>query len=104
MKNYKNFIPLLGAKVDPVAYGVYPLSINVVNGGTVFMAEDAGETLIVAVGKDWDFNGVEFDVDGVACVAAPMTHANANVLRKLFPFTAPVRVLQKDRTVGVGDR
>jgi len=104
MKNYKNFIPLVGAKVDPVAYGVYPLSINVVDGGTVFMAEDAGETLIVAVGKDWDFNGVEFDVDGVECVAAPTTHANANVLRKLFPFTAPVRVLQKDRTVGVGDR
>ena len=104
MKNYKSFIPLIGAKADPVAYGVYPLSVNMVDGGTVFMAEDSGETLIVAVGKDWDFTGVEFAVDGQSCVAAPLTHANAKVLRALFPFTAPTRVLQKDRTVGVGDR
>lgn len=104
MKDYKSFIPLMGAKVDPVAYGVYPLSVNAVDGGTVFMAEDAGETVIVAVGKDWDFTGVEFEVEGIACVAAPLTHANAEVLRKLFPFTAPVRVLGKDRSVGVGDR
>lgn len=104
MKDYKSFIPLMGAKVDPVAYGVYPLSINTVDGGTVFMVDDAGETLLVAVGKDWDFTGVEFEVDGLACVAAPLTHANAQVLRQLFPFTAPIRVLGKDRSVGVGDR
>ena len=104
MKNYKNFIPLIGAKVDPVIYGVYPLSINSVEGGTVCMADDCGETLIIAVGKDWDFSGVEFEVDGIECVAAPLTHANAKVLRALFPFTAPTRVLQKERTVGVGDR
>jgi hypothetical protein len=104
MKNYKNFIPLIGTKVDPVAYGVYPLSINSVGGGTVFMAEDSKETLIVAVGKDWDFSGVEFEVEDQPCVAAPLTHANAKVLRSLLPFTAPVRVLHKERTVGVGDR
>ncbi|MDD4220026.1 MAG: tagaturonate epimerase family protein [Sphaerochaetaceae bacterium] len=104
MKNYKNFIPLIGAKVDPVIYGVHPLSINKVDGGTVFMAEENGETLIIAVGKTWDFTGVAFEVDGKQCVAAPTTHANAQVLRKLFPFTAPIRVLHKDRTIGVGDR
>lgn len=104
MKNYKDFIPLIGAKVDPVAFGVFPLSVNSVDGGTVFMAEDGGETLVVAVGKDWDFTGVEFEVNGVPCVAGPTTHANADALRKLFPFTAPVRVLHKERTVGVGDR
>lgn len=104
MKDYKQFVPLLGAKVDPVAYGVYPLSVNRIGDGAVFMAEDGGETIIVAVGKDWDFTGVEFEVNGQPCIAAPLTHANAQQLRKLFPFTAPVRVLGKDRTVGVGDR
>lgn len=104
MKNYKNFIPLLGTKADPVAYGVYPLSINTVDGGTVFMADDDKDTYLIAVGKDLDFTGIEFDHEGTACVAAPLTHANAKVLRALFPFTAPKRVLHKDRTVGVGDR
>lgn len=104
MKNYTHFIPLIGAKVDPLAYGVHPLSINSIGGGTIFMADDNGETMIIAAGKDWGFTGVEFTVDGQACVAAPLTHANAQVLRSLFPFTAPIRVLHKERTVGVGDR
>ncbi len=104
MKNYTHFIPLIGAKVDPIAYGVHPLSINKVGGGTVFMAEDNGETKIVAVGPTWDFSGVEGSVDGQSYVVAELSHANAEVLRSLFPFTAPVRVLHKERTVGVGDR
>src|SRR5690554_5967254 len=104
MKDFKSFIPLMGAKIDTVAYGVYPLSINNIDGGTVFMADKDQETFIVAVGKTWDFNGEEFELDGLKCVAAPLTHENGEALRKLFPFTAPVRVLGKKRTVGVGDR
>jgi len=104
MKNYKDFIPLIGAKVDPVIYGVYPLSINKIDGGTVFMAEEDGKTLIVAVGKEWGFTGNAFEVDGKQCIAAPTTHENAELLRQLFPFTKPKRVLHKDRTIGVGDR
>jgi hypothetical protein len=34
----------------------------------------------------------------------PLTHDNANALRKLFPFTAPQRVLRKERSFGLGDR
>jgi len=104
MKDFKSFIPLMGAKIDPVTYGVYPLSINNIDGGTVFMADKDQETFIVAVGKTWDFNGEEFELDGLKCIAAPLTHENGEALRKLFPFTAPVRVLGKKRTVGVGDR
>jgi hypothetical protein len=33
-----------------------------------------------------------------------LTHENAVALRKAFPFTAPVRVLTRDKTMGVGDR
>lgn len=104
MKNYRSFIPLIGAKVDPIAYGVHPLSINSIDGGTVFMADEGGETFIIAEGKDWGFSGMQFESNGAYCVAAPLTHVNAEVLRGLFPFTAPVRILHEDRTVGVGDR
>ena len=34
----------------------------------------------------------------------PLNHSNANALRELFPFTAPGRVLGKNRSFGVGDR
>ena len=104
MKNYQNFIPLLGAKVDPVPYGVFPFSINNIEGSTVLMAKDGEETLIISIGKDLGFSGIEFESEGKLCVASPLTHGNAEVLRKLFPFTAPIRVLGKERTVGVGDR
>jgi hypothetical protein len=104
MKNYQSYVPLIAAKVDPVIYGVFPFSINDLDGGSVFMAKDGDETLIVSVGQDWGFTGMEFVSGGKECVAAPLTHSNADVLRKLFPFCAPVRVLSKDRTIGVGDR
>jgi len=34
----------------------------------------------------------------------PLTHDNANALRKIFPFTAPQRVLREERSFGLGDR
>lgn len=35
---------------------------------------------------------------------APLTHENAVLLRRIFPFTAPKSVLNDERTFGVGDR
>ncbi|MCQ2398263.1 MAG: tagaturonate epimerase family protein [Sphaerochaetaceae bacterium] len=37
-------------------------------------------------------------------VLAPLNHHSANVLRKAYPWTAPQRVLGRDKTIGVGDR
>lgn len=37
-------------------------------------------------------------------ILAPLSHANADRLRSLYPFTAPSRVLERDKTMGVGDR
>jgi hypothetical protein len=34
----------------------------------------------------------------------PLTHKNAETLRKVFPFTAPSQVLSKERSFGAGDR
>ncbi|MDD3671034.1 MAG: tagaturonate epimerase family protein [Sphaerochaetaceae bacterium] len=104
MKDYQTFIPLLGAKVDPEEYGVYPFSINMIEGGAVFMAKEEDHDIIVTVGDDYGFSGLEFETEGCRCTAAPLTHGNAENLRKLFPFTAPIKVLGKERTMGVGDR
>lgn len=51
------------------------------------------------------FTGKELpDASGSICVLAPLDHQNADLLRVLFPFTAPIPVLTRRRTVGVGDR
>lgn len=104
MKNYHDYIPLIGAKVDPVQFGVYPYSIHSVDGGTVYMAREEDQDVLVAVGGDFGLTGIEYETEGNLYTVAPLTHANAEIIRKLFPFTAPIRILNKDRTVGVGDR
>jgi len=104
MKDFHDYIPLLGAKVDPVHYGVYPYSINKVGPCHVFMAKDGSQDVLVSIGGDVGLSGIEREANGVRYTVAPLTHGNAEVLRKVFPFTAPARVLSKDRTMGVGDR
>ena len=104
MKNYRDFIPLLGAKADPVPYGVYPFSINKVDSSYVFMAKEGKKDLLVIVGPDLGFTGEKSEISGTEYTVAQLVHENANVLRKQFSFTAPVPVLSKERTLGVGDR
>ncbi|MDR1177124.1 MAG: tagaturonate epimerase family protein [Treponema sp.] len=68
--------------------------------GRVFMARDGNEDLIIADHVP-GFRGRDLE-EGV--IAASLNHENACVLRKLFPFTAPGRVLGKERSFGLGDR
>jgi hypothetical protein len=88
-------------------FAVYEKSIHKTGGAepvTVFMARDGDETFMVAewgAGKNPGFTGTDL---GNGKIKAPLTHKNAVVLRRLFPFTAPVRVLRKDRSFGLGDR
>jgi hypothetical protein len=67
----------------------------------VCMAKDGGGDFLVIAGKNPCFTG-EAAADGK--IKAPLSHENANVLRRVFPFTAPSRVLRKDRSFGLGDR
>lgn len=101
--NYKDFISVMDSK-KAKEYGVYEKSINSVGNTTVFMADDGDATFIIAVGDCVGFDGEVFEAAGKRAVKAPLTHENANVLRKVFPFTAPVPVLGKERSFGVGDR
>lgn len=69
----------------------------------VFMAKDAaagGGDFLVVSGKNHGFKGERAG----GRIRAPLSHENACALRKLFPFTAPSRVLREDRSFGLGDR
>jgi len=96
--NYLDFVA--DRSLCPGCCGVYPKSIRTIGETTLFMA-DAGEAdVLVIVGDALGFTGTVKS----GCLAAPLNHENANVLRSLFPFTAPAPVLSYPRTVGVGDR
>lgn len=75
---------------------IYPNSINEIQGKKVSMARKDGKDVLIA-DASLGFAGGEGE-------AHPLTHENANRLRALFPFTAPVRVLTAPRSFGVGDR
>ena len=89
----------------PADYPVYPLSVHT--------TED-GHTVSMVSGPDCDYlladPGAGFSgqpiqsADGADMVLAPLSHENAECLRKLFPFTAPVPLLTRKCTMGVGDR
>lgn len=76
---------------------IYPKSEHALDGAKVYMADAGDRDVIVCEGKPY-FGGSE----GKNVIE--LTHEAANTLRKLFPFTAPVPVLNRDRSVGVGDR
>ncbi|MDR2433651.1 MAG: tagaturonate epimerase family protein [Treponema sp.] len=84
-------------------FDVYERSIHKAEGSgvEVFMAKDAAGDFLVIAGKDHGFKGERL-ADGK--IRVPLSHENAGVLRALFPFTAPGRVLRKERSFGLGDR
>lgn len=82
---------------------IFEKSVREKDGVRIYMAEADGKTAIYAEG-DVGFVGETFAIDGKDTVVAPLNHENACTLRRLFPFTAPIRVLGKERSFGVGDR
>jgi hypothetical protein len=87
--------------MDYQGFDAYEKSINRSRGAAVFMAKDGDETVIIVQGKNPGFKGAKLPGGKFK---APLNHKNAEVLRKLFPFTAPSPVLRKDRSFGLGDR
>lgn len=104
MKDVRKFIPLLKSKVDPVEYGVYPLSIHTSDETTVFITRIRGEKHIVSVGPSIGLEGISERIEDKEVIIGELNSANAAVLREVFPFTAPSRVLSKERSIGCGDR
>ena len=103
MSCFDEFISKLPDISGAKACGVYPLSVNAADGVTAFMVRGADADELIVCGEGADAFSGERSESG-AYLTAPLTHENACALRKLFPFTAPVPVLSRDRTAGVGDR
>ncbi len=83
--------------------GAYPKSFHK-QGGSFCFAADFGDRDVLIASVGFPFTGEQFTAAGEEWVLAEQTHENAVALRQVFPFTAPIPVLRKDRTVGVGDR
>ena len=99
----------MGNMIQYSGFEAFKESINTVESFTVFMAKDGDETVIVAVpGEGCGKSGADLGFKGIALengkFRAPLNHKNAVVLRSLFPFTAPVRGLERPRSFGLGDR
>ena len=75
----------------------YQSSVHSLEGATVYMADAGDKDVLVCEGRPY-FGGAEgvnvFELD----------YETACKLRKLFPFTAPKRVLGEERSFGLGDR
>jgi hypothetical protein len=91
-----------------LGFEAYEKSITHCEGSTIFMAREEEETVIIIVpgetgpgGQELGFTGADME-DGI--FRAPLTHPNAEALRKWFPYTAPVRGLSRPRSFGAGDR
>jgi hypothetical protein len=84
-----------------LGFDAYEKSINSVGSYLVFMAKDGDETVIITSGSVPGFKGADIGGGKFRC---SLTHENAEVLRSLFPFTAPVRGLSKPKSFGLGDR
>ncbi len=105
MKKLCDFVTDLPALDKAKEFGIYPDSVNAVGTDFVFMVRGEDADYLVATGAAAKkFEGEAVSCDKCNYVVAPKTHKNANALRSMFAFTAPMPVLKKTRTFGVGDR
>lgn len=78
---------------------VYPNSVFETEKGNISLAKGScGEYIIAPEGLG--FEGMTEN----GTVIAPATNENAKILRSVLPFTAPTRVLSRDKSFGFGDR
>lgn len=89
MKDVRKFIPLLKSKVDPVEYGVYPLSIHTIDETTVFITRIRGEKHIVSVGPSIGLEGEAERIEDKEVIIGELNSANAAVLREVSPSQLP---------------
>jgi hypothetical protein len=82
-----------------VKHKIFDKSQNSVDGRAVAMARDDNGSFLLA-DEGLGFSGTPFE----GKLKAPLSHENAQTLKKLFPWTAPSPVLRKERSFGCGDR
>ena len=94
MEDYKMFKTADGRKFD-----IYKDSVH----DNLFMVAAEDRDYLVA-DPTLGFKGETVKADGKDWTLAPLTHENAEKMRAFYPWTAPSRVLDRDKTMGVGDR
>ncbi|MFW5985526.1 MAG: tagaturonate epimerase family protein [Halanaerobiaceae bacterium] len=114
MRNWQNLIKDLGTKgfrkaVGQITdYDVYQHSLREEGGSWFFMARgnDGEKKLFIVNESDiYDkFTGQTQEIAGQSVKVVDLNHENAEVLRDVFPFTAPVAVGKEGVSLGLGDR
>ncbi len=87
----------------------YKKSIHKVDGAIVSMGRDQSNRFIMVLsaketGIIAEFSGEQIGDTGIYARKCPINHHNAEVLRKYFPWTAPIAVGDRVTTIGCGDR
>lgn len=89
------------------SYGVYPNSLQEVNGSFVYLVKEGLMKKLVIQGKSplfESFSGEVEEIEGESVKVCDLTHENCVALREVFPFTAPISVLKFPKSIGLGDR
>lgn len=79
---------------------IYPASVRETADTCVLMVDLGAQDALVVAGAASGFHGKNVE----SWLECPLDHENGQALRAAFPFTAPVRVLEREKTMGVGDR
>jgi len=81
---------------------IFEKSSNTIGKTALCMAKDGDKTVLLIMGQDKC--GFKAEDTGDGKFKAELTHENAVILRKHFPWTVPVKGLQKFTSFGFGDR
>jgi len=93
-----------GATLTPYPASMQPCG----NGGLALVRTNAAKCLVNFAASEAALNrhleGDIAELSGVLYRVAPLTHANAELLRTQFPWTAPLSLRDRQTTIGCGDR
>ncbi|MFN2340819.1 MAG: tagaturonate epimerase family protein [Halanaerobium sp.] len=88
-------------------YRIYPRSIIKEGKSFYFLAKIDQKKKLVILNKSKNFElfqGKIEELAGFKAKIAPLSHYNAELLRKTFPFTAPQTLGNESASIGLGDR
>lgn len=86
-------------------YQIFEESVRRLGNTWYIMAEFGRETWLLLLGEeDKEFSGISETVESLTFLRCALNHENCCVLQKRFPYTAPVSLKGKKRTIGLGDR
>ncbi|KYZ75987.1 hypothetical protein AXX12_05980 [Anaerosporomusa subterranea] len=88
---------------------LYADSVHASNGCVLFIAKTLGEKFLWVIEKEAGADSSEFEgrvmtVAGRNVRKAPLSHANAVVIRRWFPFARPTAFGREGVSIGLGDR